>query len=327
SVRVRLLLDGARLLAEAGAIDQPYANMEIAESLLKDQAGVELAQSAADLAVAYVRVGDNTKARTMFNRALGAAGALNATPDRIIAFTRIAMRYYDARNTTLANEILAEAQVLAATRLVSRDRSRVFAQIAIAQAYLGDIPGALQSAGNAATGEAYQQVLVGVVTALIEAGRTFEAQAIIEKIEADKAYHQLVLRLATYLFYEGDTQRATGLLTSNIPRISLISKLEEQTIFLSQYARVLARLSDRARSVSLFDEAFDLTLKMTDRSQSVNQGMIALDQAKALYVTRAKNTANEIAEPFVRDPVLSQIADIERTLMTVFPESILSKAE
>ncbi|MBS04796.1 MAG: hypothetical protein CMQ24_19095 [Gammaproteobacteria bacterium] len=60
--------------------------------------------------MAHLEDGDKREANRRFDQALNIAGQISGHADRLIAVTRLAPRYYDARNTTLAHKILSDAQ-------------------------------------------------------------------------------------------------------------------------------------------------------------------------------------------------------------------------
>lgn len=133
--RAMVMLNLGQQLGNAGITGQPEESIERVVGMAADESD-NLSKSGlhSRLAVAFFTNENIAKTKQHFREALTAAGKLEELAQRIDAFTRIAQRYYDARNTTLANEILSEASVLAASELEPETRATAFGKVAMAQA-------------------------------------------------------------------------------------------------------------------------------------------------------------------------------------------------
>ncbi len=249
-------------------------------------------------------------------------------PLRISAFTRIAQRYYDARNLTLAAEILSEASVIAATELEQQERSVAFGEIAVAQAYTGDFEGARMSIDNAAEGEAKQQLIAKVAESLIGEGRYYQALAWMETLSDETEYSRLELRLSSALYYEGRTREALNRMELSAPRMQRIYELSERGLLTSQYARLFSRLGREARANDLFNEAEKISEQLTGRKAQVNLALSALDRARAFQIGRAKYImTNEVTDTVVKDPIDTEILSTERIIKNLLPEGLYTEEE
>ena len=132
-MRARFWLRLGVKLASAGVPGQPYDVMARVEDIADDASDAgDRAAVLARLAVVNVDISDASGARVLFKRAMQSAAKADSVPSRVAAFAKIAQRYYDVRNLTMAGEILSEAQILTATELKTQQRAAVFVEIAIA---------------------------------------------------------------------------------------------------------------------------------------------------------------------------------------------------
>lgn len=320
-----LLALGDRLAA-AGAPGEPDRQIDyVAELIRNSKDMMQKATLSADLAVAYLKSGNRAKARAQFNAAVNMAGRIKDTADRIAAFTRIAKRYYDARDTTLASKILSEAQLLAATQLPVAGRSRVFGEIAIAQGYMGDLAGAQASIDNAGVGEGAQQLQAKLAESLIGLDKFYEAQSVMDNLTDDVEYNRLEVRLISSMLHSGRLEQAKTRLAQVGQRARKIGDPSQRGLVLSQYGRLFARAGMKDEAQKYFSEALDLGKSLSGRKKAVNRGIVALDEARALMVTTGAETLAELKESIVKDPVGSEITSTKR-IIKLFPESVQEQA-
>ncbi len=327
--RARVILELGQNMATAGSEAEPYAAMDKVLALAADaEERLEESYLTSRLAVAYLKMNDSAQAKRLLTRAAGLAGQIEALPLRISAFTRIAQRYYDVRNLTLAAEILSEASVIAATELEQQERSVAFGEIAVAQAYTGDFEGARMSIDNAAEGEAKQQLIAKVAESLIGEGRYYQALAWMETLADETEYSRLELRLSSALYYEGRTREALNRMELSAPRMQRIYELSERGLLTSQYARLFSRLGREARANDLFNEAEKISEQLTGRKAQVNLALSALDRARAFQIARAKYImTNEVTDTVVKDPIDTEILATERIIKNLLPEAIYTEEE
>ena len=322
-LRARFWLRLGSKLGAAGVPDQPYDILSRVEDMADDadDAG-DRAAILARLAVANLEIANVPGAQILFKRAMQAAAKAESVARRVAAFSQIAQRYYDARNLTIAGEILSEAQVLTATELKTQERAAVFLDIAIAQLYMGDLPGALQSIRNAATGSARQKLLIQLATWSIDEGEIYLAQALIQQIGSPAAEYRLAARLIGRVIHSGDDRKAAALISEYSPRPEAIDDPSEQALILSQFARLHLRLRQPDRADRLFKDALAASDQMTGRKAAVTRGMIALDQARGLWIAKAKVTMEQVQETVVSEPIGSEIGVTERVIKNLLPQSI-----
>lgn len=327
--RARVILELGHKMAAAGSEAEPYAAMEKVSALAADaEDRLEESYLTSRLAVAYLKVGDNAQAKRMLTRATGLAGQIPELPQRISAFTRIAQRYYDARNLTLAAEILSEASIIAATELEQQERSVAFGEIAVAQAYTGDFEGARMSIDNAGEGEAKQQLIAKVAESLIGEGRYYEALSWMETLTDETEYSRLELRLSSALYYAGRTREALNRMEQSAPRMQRIYELSERGLLTSQYARLFSRLGREDRANDLFNEAEKISEQLTGRKAQVNLALSALDRARVFQVGRAKYImTNEVTDTVVKDPIDTEILSTERIIKNLLPADLYAEEE
>ena len=186
-------------MTKAGHADQPFqtiSRMEKAIGATDDPYTRAIYHSR--LALLNIAISEKEAARESFKNAEKSAASISRQVERLSAFTLIAQRYYDARNTPLANQILNEAQRIAATELTTRDRGKVFSKIAIAQSYLGDMEGAMESVSNAGTGEGRAQVIKLLADAQIDNGNVYNAQF---------SWTKLKIAILSMVYRAGSSQR------------------------------------------------------------------------------------------------------------------------
>lgn len=322
-LKASTLLELGNTLSRAGYPEEPAQTIsEVREMLRESTDNFEKAGLASRLAVAHVDDGANEQARRQFLNAIDLAGNIADPARRLSAFVDIAKRYYDARNTTLASEILSEAQMLAATRLDPVPRSRLFGEIAVAQGYVGDLDGALMSIDNAGEGEAAEQLKSKLAESLIGLGKHYEAQSVMDALIDDIEYNRLEIRLISGLIHEGSVEQARTLLTEVGRRARAIADPSARGLSLSQYGRLFMRIGQPEEAALYFEEAIGVSDLLEGRRRAVNLGIVALDQARALQFASSRQTIAEVPEAIVRDPIESEIIATERIVDSLMPASV-----
>lgn len=323
--RARSVLALGEKLAAAGSEAEPFESMDVVSRLIADtESPLEEASLSSRLAVSHMKNGDNPQAARLLRSAMRVAGRIPDLGERISAFSRIARRYYDVRNATLAAEILSEATVLAATELEQVPRSRALGEIALARAYIGDFAGARESIENAAEGIARQQLIAKVAESLIGEGRFYEALAWMESLANEVEYARLELRLSSALLYQGRSREALNRIEQSAPRMQRIYELSERGLLTSQYARFFARLGETARADQLFAEAENISTQLTGRKAQVNHAIVALDRARVFQLERAKlMVIEELTDTVVKDPIDSEVLTTERIARNLLPAELL----
>jgi ribosomal protein L37AE/L43A len=324
-MRATSLISLGEGLSAAGSKIEPESSLARVEAMAADTSSL-LTRSFLHgrLAVAYLNKGNKAKTRLHFEHASRAAGQISEPADRISAFLRIAHRYFDVRNTTLANEILAEAEILAATQLDPVQRARVFGEIAMARGYMGDFIGANMAINNAGKGDARQQLLARLVEVLIADGRYFEAMGILESLQDSLQYTRLELRVLTDFTHSNRVDEARQRLAGVVSRARQIISPAERGLMLSRLARIAGRLGESAHSEVLFDEAAGMSSLLEGRKSQINLGLVALDQARLFRFAQSQGTLESVTDIVVRDPIGNEIAATERTAR-LLPESLWEK--
>ncbi|MBO6556274.1 MAG: hypothetical protein JJ921_07220 [Pseudomonadales bacterium] len=324
-IRARSILEVGEQLADAGSENEPYDAMDRVAALAADSEDPkEEASLAGRLAVSKLRIGDQAGAKRDLQRAMNIAGRIPDLRERISAFTTIAQRYFDVRNVTLASEILAEASVIAATRLEHEPRSLAFGELAIARAYLGDVDGAMQALRNAGTGEAEQQLIAKIAEMLMGERRYYEALAWMESLNDEVEYARLELRLSSGLFYDGRRQEALNRMEQTAPRVQRIYEHSERGLLTSQYARFFARLGRQDKADQLFEDAEEVSEQLSGRKAQVNLALIALDRARIFQLAWAKEIVREeLTDTVVKDPIDAEILVTERIVQNLLPEGLI----
>ena len=187
---------------------------------------------------------------------------------------------------------------------------------------MGDLPGALQSIRNAATGSARQRLLMQLATWSIDEGEIYLAQALIEQMDSPVAEYRLAIRLISRVIHSGDDRKAAALINEYSPRPAAIEDSSLRALILSQFARLHLRLRQPDRADQLFKEALAASDQMTGREAAVTRGMIALDQARGLWIAKAKATMDEVMERIVSEPISSEIAATERVIKNQLPRAV-----
>ncbi|HIG44089.1 MAG: hypothetical protein ABGY96_20715 [bacterium] len=305
---------GKKLVSE-GARNEPKNTMVRMEKLVTDTSDL-YAKSviAARYAVMRLSFFDNTGARKYFSVATDSAGRVTDTAMRISAFVKIAQRYYDARNLTLASEILYEAQILAATQLKTTKRSVLLGEIAYAQCYIGDVSGALLSVDNASTGHARDQLRGKLVETLISQDKVYVAREILSHVTDNVEASRLTLRLVSHLFHNENRSDAMALLDQSAPRVQMIRQPHLKALLLSQYARMYIRLDQTGVAEQYFSVATSLSSRLSGRTAAVVTGMVAYNQAKALQTRKSRGTLNGIRISVIGDPFSSEIESTEKII-------------
>ncbi len=327
-IRARSLLAVGRRLADAGYPGEPEDAIARVNAMIQASAmPYDKAYLSARLAIAWLHAGNRPQAKALLGAATGHAGRVASVPDRISAFTRIAQRYYDARNPTLANEILGEAQILAATRLEPRDRSRVFAEIAIAQGYMGDLGGALASIDNAGEGAAEQQVLARLAEFFINLERFYDALSVMDRLTDPIESNRLEIRLITAMHYAGMSDQVRLRLDGAWRNANRIDSAAERGIVLSQYGRLARRAGLDQQATTLFEAAALTSDELRRRELAVNLGVLGLEQARALMPYSSQETMFKVEEAIVKDPVSTEIQSTVRIIDNLMPESVRDRLE
>ncbi|MBL4682182.1 MAG: hypothetical protein JKY88_15860 [Pseudomonadales bacterium] len=312
---IALRLDLATRLGDNGFVTEPFDTIEVLEKELnKTTNQFDKSIIAARLAVAFLGQVDKASARELFSLATKSAGLITSKSERIRAFSLIAQRYYDARNVTIANEILSEAQLFSATELTYIERGKAFAHIAFAQLYLGDLSGALISVDNASRGKARNQLLVQLAESLISVDRNYLARQLLNQINGGTLYHRLALKIAATLLFQGNADEAKGFAAMNIKLLNKIQSEAQSSLILSQYARLYARMRNSSQSSKLFSDALLKAENLRDRELSVVRGLIAINQARSLEVAAAYVTLELVEAQFVKESLGSQLRITERTI-------------
>lgn len=324
--RVRYWLIMARHLSDANVPDQPYRIYSQLESLADDaEDPVDEAAVLARLAAAHVEELDYDEAKRLFNRAMRAGAKADAL-GRVVAFSKIASRYYDARNLTLAGEIMAEAQVLAATELMTADRAEAFTKIAAAQLHQGDLRGARISMDNAAQGDAKDKLTAQLVGWMIDQGEIYKAQSLMGDLSGSVLEHRLAIRLISRVANLQGSRKARALIGEYAPRSGLLGRDTKEVLILSQFARLHLRLRQPDQANQLFSDALEIADQLTGRKAGVARAMVALDQARGLWVGSAKETMEFVKESIVAEPIGSEIVATERTIKNMLPAAVRERA-
>ncbi len=322
--KARAVLELGHRLNEAGSDSEPQESLDIINSMIIDtKDAFEEASLTARLAQAYMMSGDQVQAKQILQRAMQIAGRIPEVRYRMSAFTKIAQRYYDIRNTTLANEILSETAILAATKLPQQERSVAFGELAISQAYIGDFAGARQSIDNAAEGNAKQQLTAKVAEMLIGEDRYYEALSWMETLTNETQYSRLELRLSSALFYAGKTREAINRIEQSAPRMRRIYELTERGLLMSQYARFFSRFGREEEAERLFTDAEQISEQLKGRKAEVTLAMVALDRARVFNFARAKSLIiDELKDNVVKDPVDAEVLATELIAKNLLPASL-----
>lgn len=325
-LRARFWLRIAMILDIAGVPDQPSGLIGRVENIVKD--AKEPGDRAAVLArLAVLKLESNREeAQGLFRRAMQEAGKSTSVLKRIEAFSLIAQRLYDGRNLTLAGEIIARAQVVAATELKTHERAIALMDIAVAQLYIGDRIGAEQTLRNAATGAARQRLLAQLVAWSIDEGELYRAQSLLELLDDQTQRYRQATRLISRAIHQGNERKGRALISEYSPRGSDIPSDSNRALILSQFARLHLRLRQPDQAERLFKEALTISDNMSGRKAAVTRGMIALDQARGLWVKRARESMELVKESIVVDPIGSEITATERVIKDLLPEAIREQA-
>jgi|TARA_B110000116_G_scaffold257449_1_gene257594 hypothetical protein len=320
--RAKVILDLGQRMAAVGSPVEPADSISSVQRMANDsKEPLEKSAFISWLAVAHMNAEDQAQAKHLLRNAQKIAGQVSLLNDRISAFTKLARRYYDVRNNTLASEILSEASVLAATKLEHQPRSVAFGKIALAQAYMGDFVGTRESIDNAADDKSKQQLLVKVAEMLLDEQRFYEALSWMETLEDEVEYSRLELRLSSAFFYAGRTREALNRIEQSTPRMQRIYELSERGLLTSQYARFLARLGKGDRSEQLFEEAEAISKKLSGRKSQINLGLVAVDRAKVFQLEKAREIVNnELTDSAIRDSIDTEVLLTERVIKNLLPE-------
>ena len=322
----RILLTLGKRLADAGIKDEPARSIEhVTDMIRTTKSQVDKVALAARLAVAELHMGKINEANTRFNMAVNIARRIAAPEQRIAVFTQIAERYYDARNTSLANRILSDAQVLAATNLDTGDRSEAFARIAMAQAYVGDMTGALASIDNAGVGAGARQLRARLAAIQISRGDYYAAQATLDDIGDPLAWYRLEFRMISDLLHGGNNSLAQAWLDQSSGNIDRIPDAVSRSMILAEYARLYYRMGDQRSGQRFFKSAESLSKNLSGRERDIAISVIALNQAKAFLFVTAGDTVAEVKDPVIRDAIQAEMAKGQTDTKTVLPKASIPK--
>jgi len=316
-VKAKLISEMAGTLAAAGDKSQPGAAIGQIEEMIETSIGnYEKAIIESHLAIIHLHAGQIPQARSSFVRAVNSAGRIESMVDRLAAFCRIAQRYYDARNTTLANEILSEAARLAGKGFAAEESARVFAEIALAQGYIGDLNGAYISIRNTGGSKAQNQVLRRLAEYLIGTGEYYKAMQVRDKVVDPIVHTRLSLQLASALIGAENNAFARQVLDHVADQTQVIDDSMERSLLVSKMAKLFARLEYTEVSERHFHQA--LMLPLNGRKGDITKASIAMDQAHALMFPQSQRTIDLIQNPMVSEPVAAALV-ATRVLSTKFP--------
>jgi len=313
AISYRLAL--AMRLGNNSFVTEPFDTIEdLGDELKKNTDPFSQSIIAGRLALAFLRQVDKAKAHELFSLAVKKAGLITDKAHRIRAFSLIAQRYYDARNVTVASEILSEAQLYSATDLGYAQRGKAFAHIAFAQLYMGDITGALISVDNASRGQGRDQLLVQLAESLLSVDRNYLARQLLDQIDDSVLYQRLALKIAATLYYSDKTGEARGILEMSIKGLGKIPSAAQRSLVQSRYARLYGRIGSASLSSKMFQEALLLAESLSGRPLAVVRGLIAVDQARSLEMSAAKSTMELVNAQFVKESLGSQLNKTERII-------------
>lgn len=312
-LQAKLWIQIGRSLAEFGIENEPANSINRVTHTLEDEDDpLVKSQVLARLGAAYVADGDRAEGKRRFDEALNHASQISDLGRRIIAFARMAPRYHDARNTTLAQKILTDAGRLAVERLDVGGRARAFAEIALAQAYIGDFDGVELSVSNTGHLQAQDQVYAKLTEQLIDRDKPFMALAMLKRVTDAGVNSRLRFRVVSLLVHHGDHGAAAQQMATAESMVNGIRDEAQRAIILAQLGRQYARIQRNADRDRLFDEAESIALSLPGKKGDINRGAVAIDEARALLVSRSRSVVARIENPLVRDPIDSEVLAIKR---------------
>ena len=100
----------------------------------------------------------------------------------------------------------------------------------------------------------------------------------------------------------------------------------KDALILSQFARLHLRLRQPDQAALLFADALEVGEQLSDRKASVVRAMVALDQARGLWLGRAQETLELVTESIVAEPIGSEITQTERTIKNQLPKAMRDQA-
>ncbi len=253
------------------------------------------------LAIIQMNAGQLDLASTSLQRAVKTAGNIESKTKRLSAFSRIAQRYYDARDTTIANAILNEIASMAANGLRADERTRVIAEVALAQGYVGDLPGAFQSIKNTRDPGTRNQILKRLVQYLIGDTDYFKAMQVIDRESEPLTRNSLLLQLAEALIGAPNNEFARLVLQKAAVQSQLLEDSEQKSLELSKMACLFARLGDKKIARLYFKQA--LMPQWTGRKGEITRAAIAIDQAHALMFAESQQTLDLMEDQVIVESV------------------------
>lgn len=274
------------------------------------------------LSEAQFKSGDSRGAAVSLDMALKSTSAIPEKIERLAVFCKLSKRYYDVRSLTIAQEILDEAAAIASTELDGSQRARIFAEIAMASGYMGDLEGALLSAANASDGKGKQQLLSRLGQLYVDVDKPHSAAAIVELMDDRVESSKVLIRLVSMFIHKDQLEDASHYLKVADSEAKKISELELRIMITGQLARLYRRLNLDAEAKRLFSNALTLANKMNGRKADMVFASLALDQAKGLELDGARNSVARIKEPVIRAPIEMEVDRIEKILASHLPAGI-----
>jgi hypothetical protein len=302
-------IEFGRLMASLGNVKQPAKAFAKAEEIIEETGDLfEQALLQAQLAVALLGSGNELMSAALFRRSVNTAGRIESNTLRMRAFSRIAQRHYDVRNTTLANEIVNEIIVAISSLYAPAERALVFADLALTQAYLGDMRGAYLSVSNTGSGSAQTQVLELMAEFLIDQGLIYRAMEAIDSIDNPLSRGRLLARLARELIATDKQEQARKVLDRMEDETELMPIAEERALLISTMARLHARLGFPQVARQHFKQAN--AFQSEGRRGDLTRAMIAIDQVHSLMPDDGYETLGAVSSPAISEQVETAISAV-----------------
>lgn len=319
--RADLMLTLGEMLGAAGSRTEPDDSIARVRAMINDTDNLlEKSRLHARLATSFFSKDNKQETKKHFSQAMSTGSRLQLVNERISAFTNLAIRYYDVRNLTLANEILSEAEQLAAVELPPEMRSRVFAEIAMARGYMGDFVGADMAIENAAeTALAKDQLLGRLAEGLIDRKRYYEALGIMQKIEDSVEFSRLEQRIISNFLHTGRVSEGHDRIEGALTRVRSIETVEDRGLLLGQLAKLAVRSGDNELGEATFQEALDNTMLLEGRKQQLSRGLVALERARVFHFYEARDIQEQLTDMVVKDPIGNEIEVVRRIANNVLP--------
>ena len=311
-LKARTILTYGQAVSDAGIDTEPRASMHKVNEMMEVEDDLYTKSIfAGRLAVAHYRQGTRDVSTHYLESAINSAGAIQSKPKRLSAFIRLAQRYYDVRNTLMAQQILSNALTQSAD-LPAETRSVLYAEIALGQGYMGDFPGAMLSISNTGQVGAQQQVLSKLAELLIDNDRLYQAISIMNMVSDETLYGQLQFRLVSSMINKGDEQSAARHLDDARLRSINITDVGSKALLTSQYAHLYFRLGQTDRANILFDTAISLSESLDGRKSDLTRGFTAMEQARSFMIHKSFQTLASIQNSMIRGALESEVLVLER---------------